>query len=80
MVVVNQVGVELISITTEESVETLKPASYRPAIEWPGGSRFLRGSQVPLAHSEGVVSLLHKNLRDKPVLKAHRAVEARIAH
>ena len=81
MVVVNQVGVELISITTEESVETFKPASYRPAIEWPGGSRFLRGGPVPLAHREGVVAGRKVETRDwrSRILAGPRSVPRLVA-
>jgi hypothetical protein len=62
VVVVHQVGVELVGLALEEAVEAVEAASQRPLVEGSGGRRLLHRAQVPLADREGGVALVAQHL------------------
>ena len=76
VVVVDEVGVPLAGVATEEAVE-----AFEPTPEWPAGVGAGRGllvarGQVPLAHHQSAVAALDQDLREHPVLERHHPVVA----
>ena len=58
VVVDHQLGVELVGLAFEESVEPVEAAAERPLFEWSGCGDVLGRGQVPLPAAEGGVTLL----------------------
>ena len=79
VVVVDEVGVPLAGIATEEAVEPLETSAQRPAVVGTGSGLLTCRDQVPFAHHVGVVALTEQNFGQKPVLKWNIAVVARKA-
>ena len=62
VVVVDEVGGELVGLALEEPVEAVEAALQRPLVEGAGRRRVLHGAQVPLAHRERGVPLVTEDL------------------
>ncbi len=62
VVVVDQLGIELVGLALEEPVVPVEPALARPLVVGAGGRRVLHAAQVPLAEGEGGVALLSEHL------------------
>ena len=62
VVVVDQLGVELVGLALEEPVVPVEAALARPLVVGAGGRGVLHGAQVPLAHGEGGVPLVAQHL------------------
>ena len=62
MVVMDQVGGELVGLPLEEAVEAVEAALERPLVEGAGRRGVVHGAQVPLAHREGGVALVAQDL------------------
>jgi hypothetical protein len=77
VVVVGEVGMPLIGIAPQESVIPLETATQWPSNERTCKCPFLRRSQMPLADTEGVVSLLQEDLGEESVLGSHDPVVGR---
>ena len=58
VVVDDQLGVELVGLAFEESVEPVEAAAERPLFEWPGCGDVLGRGQVPLPAAKRGVALL----------------------
>ena len=64
MVVVHEVGVELVGLTVEETIETIESALKRPLVKGSSSARVGHRAQVPLPQCERGVSAVTKNLGD----------------
>ncbi len=62
VVVVDQLGMELVGLALEEPVEAVEPPLAGPLVVGPGRRGVLHGAQVPLAHGEGGVALVPQHL------------------
>ncbi len=78
VVVVDQIGIPLAGVTTEETVEALEATAERPAVVRAGRGLLVAGREVPLADHERVVTVAHQHLRQHPVLERHDPVVARV--
>ena len=58
VVVVDELGVELVGLPFEEPVEAVEAALARPLVVGPGRGRVLHLAEVPLAEGEGRVPLV----------------------
>ena len=65
VVVVGEVGGELVGLTVEEAVEAVEAALQRPLVERPGRRRVGHLAQVPLADRERRVALVAQHLGDR---------------
>ena len=79
VVVVDEIGVELIGLAGEEAVEPVKAALQRPVGEGPGGGALLGGTEVPLADRERGVVLVAQHLRHRRGVLADRAAHVWVA-
>ncbi len=66
VVVVHEVGCELVGLAVEEAVEALEAAPERPPRPGAGEMRVLVGGQVPLADRVGRVALVAQDLGEEP--------------
>ena len=64
VVVVDQLGVELVGLTFEEAVVAVEAPLAGPLVVGTGSRCVLHAAQVPLAQGEGGVSLVAENLGD----------------
>lgn len=80
VVVVGQIGEELVGVAAQETIVAFETASQRPAVEGAGSRGFFRRGQVPLADGKGVVPMLQQHFRKKAVFKAHIAIVGRITN
>ncbi len=62
VVVAHELGVELVGLAFQESVEPVEPAGQRPLVERTGSRALLHRGEVPLADAEGGVALLAQHL------------------
>ena len=62
MIVVDQLGVELVGLAFEEPVVAVEAALARPLVVRAGGRRILHAAQVPFAEGEGGVAPVAENL------------------
>ncbi len=65
VVIAHQVGVELVGLALEETVEAVEAPAERPLIEGPGGRALLHAGQVPLADAERGVAVVREHLRHR---------------
>ncbi len=68
MVVVDEVGMELIGLAAHEAVVPLEPAPERPAIAWAAHRHLRAGREVPLPHRVGGVAVANEDLGEEAVL------------
>ena len=64
VVVVSEVGGELVRLTVEESVEAVEAALQRPLVVGTGCRGRLHGTEVPLTNGEGGVTLVAQHFTD----------------
>ena len=62
VVVVDQIGGELVGLPLEEAVEAIEAPLEWPLVERAGRRGVVHGAQVPLAHCEGGVALVAEDL------------------
>ncbi len=79
MVVVDQLGIPLAGVATQEAVVALEAPAQGPAVVRTGGRLLAARRQVPLAHHEGAVPMRQQHLREHPVLERHDPVVPRVA-
>ena len=79
VVVIDQIGIVLVSVAAEETVVTLEAASQRPAIVRSRRAGLFGGSQVPFAHRVRVVPVHQEDFGEESILKRDDAVGSRIA-
>ena len=77
VVVEDQVGIVLMSVTAEEAVVAVEAATQRPAVVGARGADLLRGRQMPFADAEGGIAVGEQHLGQETVLERNRAVGAR---
>ena len=65
VVVVRELGVELVGLPVEEAVVPVEPALQGPLVVGAGGRRALHGGEVPLADRERRVALVAQDLGDR---------------
>jgi hypothetical protein len=79
MAVVHEVGIPLVGLRAEESVEPLEPAADRPLVLGRREVHLVLGRQVPLAGHVCVPPPLAEHLGDRPALERNVTVGAREA-
>ncbi len=67
VIVVGQIGVILVRVAAEETIESFKTAAEGPAVIGAGGRYLIGGGQVPLANGKGIVAMLQEHLRKEAV-------------
>ena len=79
MIVVGQLGVELIGLAAEEAVVAVEAALQRPLVERTGLRGFLHWREMPLAQREGRVVLVAQHFGDGRRVARDRPAHVRIA-
>ena len=78
VVVVNQLGIILVRLAAEKTVEALEAAAQRPAIVRACSRDLVRRREVPFADGIRVVAVLQEDLREETVFERDVAVAAGI--
>ena len=79
MVVVDEVGGELIGFAIKESVETIETTLQRPCVVGAGCGSFVHGTQMPLPERKGCVANLTQNLAHRGCILRNATSHVRIA-
>ena len=78
-IVSDEFGRELVGLGVEKTIEPVKAAAERPAVERPGGAAFGQRRDVPFADHVVAIAVRPQHLRQRPRLARDLAAIAGIA-